>query len=148
MSSPPDPRQAAFVGRRTDGSAVQRPLSPHLQAYNMLEMSSGLSIMHRATGIAWSAGMVFLVWWLVALASGPRAFEQVQWFLSSFLGLFVLFGLTVVGWFKTLAGIRHLVWDAGYGYSLPTMIWSGKAVLLGTALLTVVTWVVALAVWR
>ena len=148
MSHPPDPRQAAFAGRRTDGTAIQRPLSPHLQAYNMLEMSSGMSIAHRATGIAWSAGMVFLVWWLVALASGPRAFAQVQWFLSSFLGLLMLFGLTVVAWFKKLAGVRHLVWDAGYGYSLPVMVRSGQAVLIGTAVLTVLTWVLALMVWR
>ena len=85
--------------------------------------------------------MVFLVWWLVALAGGPRGFAQVQWFLSSFLGLLVLFGLTVVAWFKTLAGIRHLVWDGGYGFSLPAMMRSGQAVLVGTAVLTVLTWV-------
>lgn len=148
MSNPADPRAAAFVGRRTDGTPIQRPLSPHLQAYDMLQMSSGMSIMHRTTGVAWSIGMVFLVWWLVALASGPRAFDQVQWFLSSFLGLLVLFGLTVVAWFHTLAGLRHLVWDAGYGFSLPAMMRGGQIVLIGTAVLTVLTWVVALMVWR
>jgi len=148
MSHPPDPRQAAFAGHRTDGTAVQRPLSPHLQAYNMLQMTSGMSIAHRATGIALSAGMVFLVWWLVALASGPRAFAQVQWFLSSFMGVLVLFGLTLVAWFKTLAGLRHLYWDFGYGYGLATIVRSGYAVLIGTVALTVLTWVAALAVWR
>lgn len=148
MSHPPDPRLAAFTGRRTDGAPVQRPLSPHLQAYDMLQMSSAMSIMHRATGIAWSVGMVFLVWWLLALAAGPRAFAQVQWFLSSFVGLLVLLGLTVVAWFKTLAGLRHLAWDAGFGYSIAAMMASGRAVLIGTGVLTVLTWVAALAVWR
>ena len=148
MSHPPDPRQATFAGRRTDGSAIQRPLSPHLQAYDMLQMSSAMSVLHRATGIAWSVGMIFLVWWLVALAGGPAGFAQVQWFLSSFLGLLMLLGLTVVAWFKTLAGIRHLAWDAGYGFSLPAMMRSGQAVLVGTAVLTVLTWVLALMVWR
>lgn len=147
MSHPPDPRQAAFIGRRTDGSPVQRPLSPHLQAYDMLQMTSAMSIMHRATGIAWSVATVLLVWWLVALASGPGPFATVQWFMSSFLGLLVLFGMTVVAWFHTLAGIRHMVWDLGYGFSLPAMMRSGQAVLVGTGVLTVLTWVIALAVW-
>lgn len=136
------------MGYRTDGSPVKRPLSPHLQAYKMFEMTSGMSIAHRATGIAWSAGMVFLVWWLVALASGPAAFVQVQWFLSSFLGVFVLFGLTVVAWFKTLAGLRHLYWDFGHGFGLATVVRSGYGVLIGTAVLTALTWVIALLVWR
>ena len=148
MSNATDPRQAAFTGRRTDGTPVQRPLSPHLQAYDMLQMTSAMSIMCRATGIAWSVGTVILVWWLVALATGPSAFATVQWFMSSFLGLLVLFGLTGVAWFHTLAGIRHLVWDAGYGFSLPAMMRSGQLVLIGTGVLTVLTWVVALMVWR
>ncbi len=147
MSHPPDPRQAAFAGRRTDGSPVQRPLSPHLQAYDMLQMTSAMSIMHRASGIAWSLATVLLVWWLVALASGPGPFATVQWFMSSFIGLLVLFGMTVVAWFHTLAGIRHMAWDLGYGFSLPAMMRSGQAVLVGTAALTVLTWVIALVVW-
>jgi hypothetical protein len=60
--------------RRSDGTLVRRPLSPHLQAYDMLQMSSATSITHRITGIIWSVGLVFLVWWLVAAASGPAAF--------------------------------------------------------------------------
>jgi TctA family transporter len=93
MSHPPDPRQAAFAGRRSDGTPVQRPLSPHLQAYDMLQMTSAVSIMCRITGVAWSVGVLLLVWWLAALATGPGAFAQVQWFMSSFIGLLVLFGL-------------------------------------------------------
>jgi len=147
MSHPPDPRQAAFAGSRTDGSPVQRPLSPHLQAYDMLQMTSAMSVMHRATGIAWSAATLLLVWWLVALASGPGPFATVQWFMSSFIGLLVLFGMTVVAWFHTLAGIRHMVWDLGYGFSLPVAMKSGQAVLAGTAVLTILTWVIALVVW-
>lgn len=142
-----DPREAGMVGRRSDGTVIRRPLSPHLQAYDMMQMTSLLSIMHRATGAAWSAGTLLLVWWLVAAATGEAAFAQVQWFLSSFLGLLVLFGLTVAAWYHTLAGVRHLFWDAGFGFEIPAVYSSGRAVLIGTGVMTILTWVAALVFW-
>lgn len=142
-----DPREAGMIGRRSDGTVVRRPLSPHLQAYDMMQMTSALSIMHRITGAAWSAGTLLLVWWLMAAATGEAAFAQVQWFLSSFLGLLVLFGLTVAAWYHTLAGIRHLVWDAGHGFEIPAVYRSGRMVLIGTAALSVLTWILALVFW-
>jgi succinate dehydrogenase / fumarate reductase cytochrome b subunit len=142
-----DPREAGFVGRRSDGRPVRRPLSPHLQVYDMAQMTSALSIMHRITGAIWSAGMLLLVWWLMAAATGESAFAAVQWFLSSFLGLALLFGLTVAAWYHTLAGVRHLMWDAGRGFDLPSVYATGRAVLVGTALLTVLTWVLLIMFW-
>ncbi|WP_439596723.1 succinate dehydrogenase, cytochrome b556 subunit [Falsiroseomonas sp.] len=136
-----------MLGRRTDGTPVRRPLSPHLQVYDMMQMTSALSISHRATGIAWTAGAALMVWWLVAAASGPEAFDRVQWFLGSFLGILVLMGVTAAAWFHTLAGIRHLFWDAGYGYDLPTTYKSGRMVLVGTAVLTALTWLALLISW-
>ncbi len=148
MSITNDAREAVMHGRRTDGTRVRRPLSPHLQVYDMLQMSSGISIMHRATGCAWTVGLLVLVWWLVAAASGPSAFAWVQWFLGSFLGIIVLLGMTAVAWYHTLAGLRHLYWDAGKGFDLPTMRKTGKMVLIGTVVLTVLTWLIAILVWR
>src|SRR5690349_21395034 len=103
-----DSRDADMLGRRTDGSTVRRPLSPHLQVYDMMQLTSALSISSRITGVAWSVGVLLLVWWLVAAATGPAAFERVQWFLGSWFGLLVLFGMTGAAWFHTLNGIRHL----------------------------------------
>jgi succinate dehydrogenase / fumarate reductase, cytochrome b subunit len=147
MSIMQDSREATMVGRRTDGSPIQRPLSPHLQVYDMLQLTSALSISSRITGAAWGCGLVLLVWWLVAAAAGPSAFASVQWFLSSWLGLLVLFGMTGAAWYHTLNGVRHLAWDAGYGYDIPTTYRSGRAVLIGTAVMTVLTWVVAIVAW-
>jgi len=138
-----DPREAGMIARRSDGTVIRRPLSPHLQAYDMMQMTSALSIMHRITGAAWSAGTLLLVWWLMAAATGEAAFATVQWFLGSFLGLLVLFGLTVAAWYHTLAGIRHLAWDAGFGFGLPEMYRSGRLVLIGTAVMTILTWLLA-----
>ena len=136
-----------MVGRRTDGSTVKRPLSPHLQVYDMLQLTSALSIAGRITGAAWAVGLVLLVWWLVAAASGPSAFAQVQWFMSSWIGLLGLFGMTAAAWYHTLNGVRHLAWDAGYGYDIPTTYRTGWMVFIGTGVLTVLTWIVATIAW-
>lgn len=143
-----DPRQATMVGERTDGSPVSRPLSPHLQVYDMFQMTSLLSFGHRATGAAWSVGLVFLVWWLIAAAAGPQAYGNAQGVLGSWVGLLVLFGMSAAAWFHTLNGVRHLAWDAGYGFDIPSTYRSGRLVLVATALCTVATWVAALAFWR
>ena len=142
MSIMQDSREATMVGRRTDGSTMRRPLSPHLQVYDMLQLTSALSIAGRITGAAWAVGLVLLVWWLVAAASGPSAFAQVQWFMSSWIGLLALFGMTAAAWYHTLNGVRHLAWDAGYGYDIPTTYRSGKLVLVGTVVMTLLTWVI------
>ncbi len=144
MSSMQDSREAAMIGRRTDGTTVRRPLSPHLQVYDMMQMSSLSSILTRITGVAWSLGIVLLVWWLVALALGPAAYADAKAVLGHPLGKLVLFGMTVAGWYHTLAGIRHLNWDIGRGFAIPEMYRTGWAVFIGTAVLSVLTWAIAL----
>ena len=147
MSKITDTREAVMVGRRSDGTLVRRPLSPHLQAYDMMQMTSALSITHRITGTIWSIGLVFLVWWLVSAAAGPAAYDGAMWFLGSFVGVIGLMGLTAAAWYHTLAGIRHLYWDSGRGYDLPTTYLTGRAVLIGTAALTALTWLIMLITW-
>ena len=136
-----------MVGRRSDGSAIRRPLSPHLQVYDMLQLTSALSISGRITGVIWTAGVLFMVWWLLAAAAGPDAYGWVQWFAGSFIGVVFLFGVSAAAWFHTLNGIRHLAWDAGYGYDIPSTYRSGRWVLVATAVLTVLTWLIAVLAW-
>jgi succinate dehydrogenase / fumarate reductase cytochrome b subunit len=147
MSKITDAREAVMIGRRSDGSLVRRPLSPHLQAYDMLQMTSALSITHRITGTVWAIGLVFLTWWLVSAAAGEASFAGPQWFFSSFLGVIGLMALTAVAWYHTLAGLRHLYWDTGRGYDLPTTYLTGRAVLIGTGALTALTWLIMLICW-
>jgi succinate dehydrogenase / fumarate reductase cytochrome b subunit len=147
MSIMQDSREATMVGRRSDGTTIRRPLSPHLQVYDMMQMTSALSISGRITGVVWAVGVVFMVWWLVAAASGPNAFANAQWFLGSFLGILMLMGVTAAAWFHTLQGIRHLAWDAGWGYDIPTTYKTGRAVLIGTGVLTALTWLALLISW-
>ena len=136
-----------MVGHTTEGQTVRRPLSPHLQVYTP-QMTSILSIMNRVTGIAVSAGTLLLVWWLVAAASGPEAFGTVQGFIGSPVGLFMLFGWTAALFFHFYNGIRHLAWDAGYGYGLPQAYASGWAVVIATAATSVLVWAAGLWLLR
>ncbi len=138
-----DVRDALMVAYTSDGKTVRRPLSPHLQVYAP-QITSILSIMNRVTGIALSVGTLLLVWWLVAAASGPGAFDTVQGFVASPVGLFVLFGWTASLFFHFFNGIRHLAWDAGFGFDLPQTYASGWAVVIATAVSTVLVWAVGL----
>jgi succinate dehydrogenase / fumarate reductase cytochrome b subunit len=123
---------------------AQRPLSPHLSIYKP-QLTSVLSISHRATGIVLSIGTVFLVWWLVAAASGERAFAAAQAFWASWLGLLLLFGWTFSLFFHLCNGIRHLVWDAGWGFELRQTYLSGWIVVASSGALTLVAWIAGLA---
>ena len=123
---------------------AQRPLSPHLQIYRP-QITSVLSISHRATGLALAVGTLLLVWWLVALASGPQAFATAQGFVGSWLGRLLLLGWTFSLFFHLANGIRHLFWDGGYGYELKTTYASGWTVVIASVVLTLLAWGVGLS---
>lgn len=116
-----------------------RPLSPHLQIYKP-QLTTILSITHRATGIALAAGTLLLCYWIISAALGPGAFATAEALISSPVGMLLLFGWSVSLFFHLSNGIRHLFWDAGYGFDLKTTYASGYAVLLFTVLLTVLAW--------
>ena len=126
-------------------NARNRPLSPHLQVYRP-QMTSILSITHRATGVALTLGSFLLVYWLIAAAAGPEAFAAAQDLIGSWIGYLCLFGWSVALFYHLCNGIRHLFWDAGFGFELPDAYRSGYAVLIGTAVLTLVAWIAGLSV--
>lgn len=123
---------------------VQRPLSPHLQVYRP-QITSVLSITHRGTGLALTVGSWLLVWWLLAAAAGPDAFSTAQWFWGSWIGLLLLFGWSYSLFFHLCNGIRHLVWDCGYGFDLRTTYKSGWTVIVASLVLTLLAWAIGLA---
>ena len=125
-------------------SAERRPLSPHLQIYKP-QLTSVLSISHRITGVGLAAGTLLLTWWLLAAAAGPEAFATVQGVLGSWIGYLILFGFSYALMYHLCNGVRHLFWDAGRGFELPTVYKSGWAVVIGSAALTVIAWAIAIA---
>lgn len=124
---------------------VARPLSPHLQIYRF-SWTMAMSIVHRITGAALYLGTLLLAVWLVSAAAGKDAFDAVQWFFGSFLGMLILFGFTWALWHHMLGGIRHLIWDLGRGYDLETRMLLSKGSLIGSVVLTVLTWTIGLAI--
>lgn len=125
-------------------SSANRPLSPHLQVYRP-QISSVLSILHRITGVGLGIGTLWLAWWLQAAAFGEGSFEAAQGFAGSIIGRLLLFGFTLALFYHLCNGIRHLFWDAGYGYDLPDMARSGWAVVAAAAVLTIAAWAVGYA---
>jgi succinate dehydrogenase / fumarate reductase, cytochrome b subunit len=125
-----------------DALKARRPLSPHLQIYRpMLTMM--MSIVHRITGAALYAGTLLLAWFLIAAATDARSFATAAWFLDSFIGQLILFGFTWALFHHLLGGIRHFIWDAGYGMDHPEREWLAKATLIGGIALTIIVWAIS-----
>jgi succinate dehydrogenase / fumarate reductase cytochrome b subunit len=126
-------------------AGASRPLSPHLQIYRWY-LTMALSIANRVTGAGLTVGLLLLTWWLLALAGGPDSFATVQAAMDNVLGGLILFGFTLFFYFHTLNGVRHLVWDLGYNLEKVAAFQSGVMVLVGTVVLTLLTWIVLLIV--
>ena len=124
---------------------IERPLSPHLQTYRWT-LTMALSIVHRITGIALYFGTLLLAWWLIAAASGPAAYANVQAFTGSFIGRLIVFGYTWALLHHLLSGIRHLIWDLGYGFKASERETLSWAALIGGISLTVLLWIAAYAI--
>ena len=101
------------------GRPRPRPLSPHISIYRW-PITMAASILHRLTGVALAGGTLFLAWWLIAAASGPDAYDMFLGVASHPVGWIILFGFVWSLSFHLLNGIRHLAWDLGYGFKVPT----------------------------
>ena len=124
--------------------ARQRPLSPHLQVYRP-QLTSMMSITHRATGVALTSGTLLLAAWLFAVATGGDTYAVAALAVAHPLGQFVLFGYSVALIYHALNGVRHLSWDLGFGLTIPDVYRSGHIVLFLTFLLTACLWLAILA---
>ncbi|TPL71562.1 succinate dehydrogenase, cytochrome b556 subunit [Mesorhizobium sp. B2-3-15] len=120
-----------------------RPLSPNIQIYRP-QLTSVLSIANRITGVVLSAFAVLLVIWLSAVATGPQAFATVQSVTGSWIGQGLMISALFSFFMHLSGGIRHLFWDAGYGFQLRTIYASGWAVVITSFMLTGATWVLSI----
>ena len=122
---------------------TDRPLSPHLQVYSW-QISNTTSILHRLTGVGLSLGILALVAWIVSIAMGPESYATVVGLLTGPLGMLVLFGFSASFFYHFANGIRHLCWDAGYGFDKDVARLTGWIAIVAAALLTVGFWFGAL----
>ncbi len=121
-------------------SSTARPLSPHLQVYRR-QIQMVTSIVHRATGIILVVGSLLIAAALLALAQGADAWSCVSTLAASWFGLLILFGWTWALAFHWLNGIRHLLQDAGWGYSIEQFVRNGWISAIGSLVLTALIWV-------
>lgn len=121
---------------------VHRPLSPHLQVYKW-QLTSVMSILHRATGIALSVGALYLVIWVVFASASPLTYAMFQSFNIS-IGRIFLGGWLFCIFYHLCNGIRHLFWDAGYGFELKDAYRSGWIVVGVSLAATIASWIAGL----
>jgi succinate dehydrogenase / fumarate reductase cytochrome b subunit len=119
--------------------AKPRPLSPHLQVYRP-QLTSILSIMHRASGAVLATGSLLVALWLVALAGGAGVFNPVADAMQHPFGQLVVFGYSLALVYHGLNGIRHLMWDLRIGLEIKQVYQSGYLVLGLTFLVTAALW--------
>ena len=117
----------------------QNPLSPHLQIYRW-HISSLLSITHRISGVVNLFSLILIFFWLIVLSLGESNYELFLLVINSFIGKFILIGFTWSMSFHILSGIRHLVWDMGYGFEIKTANISGIIVIIFSLALTIIFW--------
>jgi len=115
------------------------PLSPHLQIYRW-HISSLISITHRICGIINLLALILIFFWLLILSLGENKYELFLLIANSFFGKFILIGFTWSMSFHLLSGIRHLIWDLGYGFEIKTANISGIIVIISSLVLTIIFW--------
>jgi len=120
----------------------KNPLSPHLQIYRW-QISSLLSITHRISGVVNLIALFLIFFWLIVLSFGEINYELFLIIINSLFGKFILIGFTWSMSFHVLSGIRHLVWDLGYGFEIKTANISGVIVIISSLVLTIIFWLFA-----
>ncbi len=120
-----------------------RPLSPHISIYRW-PITMVLSILHRATGIAMSVGLIVFAAWLLNAAQGPEAYQYFRSVMSGIVPQLLLIGWTFAFFLHLGNGVRHLFWDTGRGLEKHQANASAWFVIVFAVVLTAAFWVVVL----
>ncbi len=128
-------------------SRLNRPISPHLNAYNMFRVTSFLSILNRITGFGIGFGLLFMILWLGAAAYGPDTYNTVLPFLTSWFAWLVYLGVSGALFYHYFNGIRFMFWDLGYGFEMPTVFKSGVVMVLFAAAAFALFWALVVSLY-
>ena len=119
----------------------KEPLSPHIQIYRW-HISSLVSISHRITGIINIIVITIICFWASSLLLGENNYEAINSFLNSFIGKFIILGITWSFLFQILSEIRYLIMDLGYGFEIQTTKITGLIVIFGSIIFTVIFYLI------
>lgn len=124
----------------------KRPLSPFMIGpYYRPQITSMMSILHRATGVMNALGALLVAWWLMALAGGEEHYAAFLAVAGSLPGKALLFVFCATLVYHLLNGVRHLFWDMGWGFEIPQVYRSGYTVVALAVLLTGLLWYAGLS---
>ena len=118
----------------------KNPLSPHLQIYKW-QISSLLSITHRIVGVINFFVIVFICFWAIMVVFGENSYSILNNILDTSFGKFLIISLCWTFSFHILNELRHLLWDAGYGFDLKTSKISGVIAFIGSFILTILFYI-------
>lgn len=125
-------------------AARQRPLSPHLQVYKP-QITTILSIIHRGTGVVLAIGALAVTAWLLCVGGNEHCYAWCQEIMASLAGQLALFVFSACMIYHLLNGIRHMLWDIGWGMDIASVEKTGYAVVVLAVVLTGLLWFVALS---
>ena len=117
------------------------PLSPHLQIYKW-HISSLLSITHRVVCVINFFALIAICFWVISLFYGENLYRSFEIVLNTFFGKFLIISLCWTFSFQILNEIRHLAWDAGFGYDLKIAKITGVIALIGSFILTILFYLI------
>ncbi|MES2215127.1 MAG: succinate dehydrogenase, cytochrome b556 subunit [Pseudomonadota bacterium] len=120
-----------------------RPTSPHLSIYKM-QISSVMSIFHRITGVMLFGALSILTWWLILWVFNKFDQSYVELVKSCWVIQFALYAVSIGFFYHLCNGIRHLMWDAGYGFSIKALYKTGWTAIGLAIILTIFFWVCVL----
>ena len=116
------------------------PLSPHLQIYKW-HISSLLSITHRIVGVINFLAIILICFWVIFIIFGKSNYSIVNLFFNSRFGKFLVISLCWTFSFHILNELRHLFWDAGYGFDLKVAKVTGVLAFIGSFFLTILFYI-------
>ena len=123
----------------------ERPLSPFMIGHVYRpQLTSVMSIIHRATGVALAFGGFGLAAWLALIAGNGDAYQSFRPLLLAWYGQAALFAFSFCLMYHLFNGLRHLAWDIGWGFEIAQVYRSGYTVIALSLLSTVAIWLIAL----
>ena len=100
------------------------------------------SITHRIAGVAIFVGMAFLIWGLGLSLQSQESFDALKECMDSVVAKLIVWAILAGFIYHFIAGVRHLLMDAGYFETLEGSRILSIAVMIVSAVL-----IVAAGVW-
>ena len=133
----------------TNLRAIVRPTSKDTRPVNLdlgtiqLPVTAYASIAHRVTGVLMFFASFLLLWALDRSLASEASFEALGALLSSPVAKFLMWGIASALTYHALAGVKHLVMDAGIGETMRGGVLGARLVFVA-ALIAAISWGVAI----